>query len=92
MQARNHFLDQGRYLEIDSVNSEKINEFIRKGRQTFEEKKISIIFTPHISATKTYKIEKKKGKSSIRKKMSAWDATGRRQDKEQKSYLPPADG
>ena len=45
MQARNDFLDQGRYPKIDLVNRGKINEIRLKGRETNEEKKIANIST-----------------------------------------------
>ena len=59
MQARNDFLDQGRYPKIDLVNRGKINEIRRKGRQTNEEKKIANISIPQFVSAKSDKNDKK---------------------------------
>ena len=91
MQARNDFLDQGRYPKIDLVNRGKINEIRRKGRETNEEKKIANISTLQFVSAKSDKNDKKMQKSSIGKKKSAWIGAGRRRDQERKSSLLYAD-
>ena len=68
MQARNDFLDQGRYLEIDSVNSGKIYEFIQKGRQTFEKKKSRLYLRRIFPQLKHIKLRKKKENLQLEKK------------------------
>ena len=46
----------------------------------------------YLTTAQMSKNKKKNRKSSNKKKVSAWIGTGRRRDKEQKSYLPPGDG
>ena len=71
---------------------EKSLKFGQKQQAELRRKKIANLFKLHFLAAKTSKNEKKTQKSSIKKKVSAWDGTGRRQDKEQKSYFVFADG
>ena len=59
MQARNDFLDQGRYPKIDLVNRGKINEIRRKGRQKNKEKKIANISSLQFVSAKSDKNDKK---------------------------------
>ena len=54
-------------------------------------KKIANSFTSQKTKAKTSKNEKKTQKSSIKKKISPWIGTGRRRDKEKKSFFLYAD-